>query len=352
VGLLTERLALRATVQHRRRRGAWAHRVVVVGEPRDVAEFVQLVRRDRQTGFNVVGLVLHNDRRRSRRNDDVPVYDGVPAVQRAIEELAADTVAVTGFGPKSRETMRELSWSLEGTGVELVVAPAFADISGARISVRPVSGVPLLHLEQPELTGGRRLLKATVERALALVGVAVLAPFALVAAVVIRVDSPGPTFFRQQRVGRAGRRFTLYKLRTMRSDAEQSRAAIAHLNEADGPLFKVRNDPRVTRVGRFLRTWSLDELPQLWNVLRGDMALVGPRPPLPAEVEQYGPDATRRLLVKPGLTGLWQVSGRADLPWVDAVRLDLSYVENWSLGLDLTILAKTVWAVLRRRGAY
>jgi lipopolysaccharide/colanic/teichoic acid biosynthesis glycosyltransferase len=159
-------------------------------------------------------------------------------------------------------------------------------------------------------------------------------------------------FFRQERVGRAGERFTLNKLRTMHPDAEQRQADFAHLNEADGPLFKLRDDPRVTRIGQFLRSWSLDELPQLWNVLRGDMALVGPRPPVPAEVEQYGADATRRLLVKPGITGLWQVKGRSDLSWADSVRLDLYYVENWSLALDLTILAKTIRAVAKRHGAY
>ena len=352
VALLVERSIVRAGVRQRRRRGAWAHRVVVVGDARDAAEFLMLVRRDQHTGFNVVGLVLDNNRRRRPRSDDLPVYDDISKVHLAIEELAADTVAVTGFGPKSREAMRELTWSLEGTGVELVVAPAFSDISGARISVRPVSGVPLLHLEQPELSGGRRLLKATVERVLALVGLLLVLPFAIVAALVVKLDSRGPVFFRQERVGRVGTHFTLYKLRTMHVDAEHRQADLAHLNEADGPLFKLREDPRVTRVGQFLRKWSLDELPQLWNVLRGDMALVGPRPPVPAEVEQYGPDATRRLLVKPGLTGLWQVNGRADLAWVDAVRLDLYYVENWSLALDLTILGKTIWAVLKRNGAY
>jgi exopolysaccharide biosynthesis WecB/TagA/CpsF family protein len=187
-GLLIERSAVRATVQRRRRRGAWAHRVVLVGDARDAAALLTLVKREQHTGFNVVGLVLGNNRRRNRRPDDLPVYEGMSSVHNAIEELSADTVAVTGFGPKSRDAMRELSWSLEGTGVDLVFAPAFTDISGARISVRPVSGVPLLHLEQPELTGGRKLLKASVERVLALLGVLVLAPFAVLAAIAILID--------------------------------------------------------------------------------------------------------------------------------------------------------------------
>jgi lipopolysaccharide/colanic/teichoic acid biosynthesis glycosyltransferase len=165
----------------------------------------------------------------------------------------------------------------------------------------------------------------------------------------VRLTSPGPAFFRQTRVGRDGREFQIWKLRTMFVGAD---TAPVDGNDADGILFKLRRDPRVTPLGHFLRRWSLDELPQLWNVVRGSMSLVGPRPPLPREVAQYGDDVRRRLLVTPGLTGLWQVSGRSDLAWDEAVRLDLQYVENWSLSLDLVVLLRTMTAVLRRRGAY
>ena len=192
----------------------------------------------------------------------------------------------------------------------------------------------------------------TAHRVVALLALLLLLPTLLLVALAIRLDSPGPVLFRQVRVGRNGREFVIYKFRTMRADAESRLHEIRHLNEHDGVLFKIRNDPRVSGVGRWLRRFSLDELPQLWNVARGDMALVGPRPPLPREVAAYDARTRRRLDVKPGLTGIWQVSGRADLPWAEAVRLDLAYVEERSLGLDLRILGRTVGAVLTGRGAY
>jgi exopolysaccharide biosynthesis polyprenyl glycosylphosphotransferase len=248
--------------------------------------------------------------------------------------------------------LRRLAWSLEGTGVDLVVAPTLTDVAGPRVHVRPVAGLPLLHVEAPEFTGGRQLLKGLVDRCAALAFLVLLTPLLAAIALAVRLDTPGPALFRQTRVGRHGRPFLLYKFRSMVGGAEHMRAALAQNNEQDGVLFKIRRDPRVTPVGRIIRRYSLDELPQLLNVLKGDMALVGPRPPLPAEVEQYGTDVHRRLLVKPGITGLWQVSGRSDLPWQDGVRLDLYYVENWSLTLDLMILWKTLFTVLRPQGAY
>ncbi|MGI8686592.1 MAG: exopolysaccharide biosynthesis polyprenyl glycosylphosphotransferase, partial [Acidimicrobiales bacterium] len=243
-------------------------------------------------------------------------------------------------------------WDLEGTGVDLLVVPSLVDVAGPRISVRPVAGLPLLHVEEPELGGGARLVKHLVERVAAAVLLVLLLPLLVAVGLAVRCTSRGPALFAQQRVGKHGRRFTLYKFRTMRRSAEAELVDLADANEHDGPLFKIRDDPRRTRLGRALRRVSIDEVPQLWNVVVGQMSIVGPRPPLPCEVEGYSDEARRRLLVKPGLTGLWQVSGRADLPWAEAVRLDLYYVENWSPALDLVILAKTLTAVVRGRGAY
>jgi exopolysaccharide biosynthesis polyprenyl glycosylphosphotransferase len=232
------------------------------------------------------------------------------------------------------------------------VASSLLDVTGDRITIRPIDGLPMLHVEHPRLAGGRRVVKSLFDTVGALALLTALAPVFVVVALLIVRDSAGPVFFRQVRVGRGGGRFTILKFRTMHVDAEARLARLRACSDTDGVLFKMRDDPRVTGVGRWLRRFSLDELPQLVNVLLGQMSLVGPRPPLPAEVDRYPDDMRRRLVVKPGLTGLWQVSGRADLPWQEAVRLDLRYVENWSLSLDLVILLRTVVAVWRASGAY
>ena len=233
------------------------------------------------------------------------------------------------------------------------MAPGLIDVAGTRIHIRPLAGLPLLHVEEPRLTGTRRLAKAVLDRALALAGLLLLSWFFVAIAVAVRLNSPGPALFRQRRVGRKGSGFTLYKFRSMYAGAEELLDSLSPRNEADGGvLFKLRQDPRITPVGGFLRRCSLDELPQLLNVLKGDMSLVGPRPPLPSEVAKYPDDIRRRLLVKPGLTGLWQISGRSDLSWEESVRLDLHYVENWTMTLDFAILWRTVRVVLRGKGAY
>jgi exopolysaccharide biosynthesis polyprenyl glycosylphosphotransferase len=261
-------------------------------------------------------------------------------------------VAVLACPEMSGVRLRELAWELEKTATDLCVAPALLDVAGPRTTIRPVAGLPLLHMDHPEFTGARRLIKTVFDRALAVPALLLLSPLFAIMAVIIRCSDGGPAFFRQVRVGQGGRSFTLYKFRTMVPDAEAQREQLATLNETDAVLFKIRNDPRVTLVGAWLRRWSLDELPQLINVLLGDMSLVGPRPALPKEAALYGDHVRRRLMVKPGITGLWQVNGRADLSWDESVRLDLRYVENWSLVLDLQILWKTVAAVLRGSGAY
>lgn len=247
--------------------------------------------------------------------------------------------------------MRRIAWGLEGSGVDLVVAPSVADVAGPRVSVRPVSGMPLLHVDQPEFTGARRVAKSVLDRVTAALLLIVLGPGLLVAAAAIRCTSRGPALFRQTRIGRDGAEFTVFKFRTMYSGAEAGRVGLTGRNETDGLLFKIQDDPRITRLGRLLRRTSVDELPQLLNVLRGDMALVGPRP-LPVKDTDFTGDVRRRLLVRPGITGLWQVNGRSRLSWEDTIQLDLYYVENWSISLDLAILLRTVAAVVRGAGAY
>ena len=255
------------------------------------------------------------------------------------------------IGTMARE-LRELSWQLEGTGVDLLVAPAITDVAGPRIHIRPVAGLPLLHVDEPTFGGPRRVAKAVLDLTLALVLLVLLLIPSLLVALAVKLDSRGPVLYRQERVGRDGTTFPMWKFRSMRVGADQELTELQRLNDADGPLFKLQQDPRVTRVGAFLRRHSLDEIPQLLNVLLGTMSLVGPRPSLQAEVDRYPAQLRRKLYVKPGMTGLWQISGRADLSWDEAVRLDLYYVENWSVALDGLILWKTLAAVVRGRGAY
>jgi exopolysaccharide biosynthesis polyprenyl glycosylphosphotransferase len=257
---------------------------------------------------------------------------------------------VTSASETAAQYLRSLSWQLEGTGLELLVAPGLVEVAGPRLHIRPFDGLPLLSVEQPRFSGWRRVVKGGIDRSLALVALVVLLP--VLGALALAVRASGPVLYRQQRVGLGGQEFTMLKFRSMVVGADQQVAGLSDGNDADGLLFKMRADPRVTPVGRWLRRLSLDELPQLVNVLRGDMSLVGPRPPLPREVAQYDTSVSRRLLVKPGLTGLWQISGRSDLPWEEAVRLDLRYVENWSLAMDVQILWKTARAVVSASGAY
>ena len=351
--LLGGRYATRKVLHHIRLSGRASHRVLVVGTRDAVEEIVRQARLAPYAGFYVVGAcVPETEAPLVVDGEEVPVVGTPIDAADRVAELGADTVAVAGGWAMGLDGVRRLSWQLEGTGVDLVVAPALTNVAGPRISIRPVAGLPLLHVEEPELTGARRLFKEVFDRTLSLVILLVALPFLVAIAIAVKATSPGPVFFKQQRVGQNGREFTLWKFRSMRAGAEAMKAELEDLNEHDGVLFKMRRDPRVTPVGRVLRRLSLDELPQILNVVLGDMSLVGPRPPLPEEVAAYRTDVRRRLLVKPGLTGLWQVSGRSDLTWEESVRLDLHYVENWSVALDFMILWKTVGAVLRGRGAY
>jgi exopolysaccharide biosynthesis polyprenyl glycosylphosphotransferase len=271
---------------------------------------------------------------------------------RVVDEVRADAVLVASASETAAVYLRELAWRLEGTSVELLVAPGVVEVAPNRLTVRPTSSVPLLRIREPEFRGSRRLVKALVDRVLALVLLVLALPVLLLVALAVKVTSTGPVLYRQRRVGKRGREFDLLKFRSMVVGADTRKTELLELNEAGAVLFKIRKDPRFTPIGAFLRRSSLDELPQLLNVLTGHMSLVGPRPHLAAEVEKYTPEVHRRLLVKPGITGLWQVSGRSDLSWEDSVELDIRYVENWSLGLDMVILWRTARAVLRASGAY
>jgi len=248
--------------------------------------------------------------------------------------------------------LRSLAWELEKTGTDLCVAPALLDVAGPRTTVRPTAGLTLLHVDHPQLDGFRLVLKGLFDRCAAAVALIMLAPLMAALAATVWLHDRGPAFFSQVRVGKDGRAFRIYKFRTMVVGAEQRKAQLLTSNDSDGVLFKLRRDPRVTAIGAHLRRWSLDELPQLFNVFLGDMSLVGPRPALPDEAEKYADHVRRRLVVKPGLTGLWRVNGRSNLSWDESVRLDLRYVENWSFALDLQILWKTISVMLRRSGAY
>jgi len=348
---LGTRYALRKRLHRRRSYGACMQRVVAVGHPQAVADLVGVLRRDKFNGLNVVAACLAG-RVGLDEIAGVPVQGGLGSVPTAVEQFGADTVAVLACPEMNGIRLRELAWQLEETGTDLCVAPALLDVAGPRTTIRPVAGLPLLHVDHPELAGGKQVIKGLFDRTAAAAALIMFAPLFAVIAVIIRLDDRGPVFFRQTRIGLDGRPFRLFKFRTMVVDAEQRKAELEELNEGSGVLFKMRRDPRVTKAGFWLRRWSLDELPQLINVLSGDMSLVGPRPALPKEVARYGDHMRRRLVVKPGITGLWQVSGRSGLAWDEAFRLDLRYVDNWSLALDLQILWKTWSAVIGGSGAY
>jgi exopolysaccharide biosynthesis polyprenyl glycosylphosphotransferase len=343
------RYALRRSLHRRRAAGQCMRRVVAVGHASSVAELVALFRKESYHGMDVVAACLPSAAP-GERVADVPVAGDLSDVPIAVDQFDADTVAVLACPEMDGQALRRLAWRLERTHTELVVAPALMDVAGPRTTIRPAAGLPLLHVEHPELTGARQLIKNVFDRLVAATLLLLLAPLMAGLAIAVRATSPGPALFRQTRVGRDGRVFTILKFRTMRQGAEQQKITL--VSDRDGLLFKIRNDPRVTPLGARMRRHSLDELPQLINVVLGHMSLVGPRPPLPEEVARYGDDVRRRLLVRPGLTGLWQVSGRSDLSWEESVRLDLRYVENWSLTLDLQILWKTWSAVACGQGAY
>jgi exopolysaccharide biosynthesis polyprenyl glycosylphosphotransferase len=351
---LSSRHTLRRRLYHRRHEGLDTQATVIIGNAKSVVPMIREIKRAPDQGLRVVaacvsGLDLHGDV--PSEVEGVPVFGYPEEAMSAVDLFDAEVVAVSSDPDLHGPELRRLAWSLEEREVDLVVSPGLLGVAGPRLSIRPTAGMPLLHVERPVMSGARRAFKTLVDRCLTVMLVIVALPVMLVVAAAIRVDTRGPVFFRQKRVGAKGTEFDMIKFRTMCIDAE-ARLAELQRDAGNDVLFKMKDDPRITRVGKLLRRFSLDELPQLINVLRGEMSLVGPRPPLLREVEAYEPDAVRRLRVKPGLTGLWQVSGRSDLSWDESLRLDLWYVDNWCLALDLQILFRTAKAVLRGSGAY
>jgi exopolysaccharide biosynthesis polyprenyl glycosylphosphotransferase len=347
------RLLLRRELHRRRRAGSAMAHVLAVGAHEAVEALVAQTRRAPHEGWRVTAACTPTGLGSAggRLIAGVPVVgdlDAVAALTRGGQFDAVSVAQAPGFTPRR---LQQLAWDLEDTRTELVVEPGLMEVAGPRLHVDSLDGLPLLRLTHPTFTGAARLLKGMIDRTAAVLLLLVTAPLLIAVAVAVASDG-GPVFFRQARVGVGGREFKMIKFRSMVPNGEALRAQLMERNEAAGPMFKMRSDPRVTRVGRVLRRFSLDELPQLLNVLGGTMSLVGPRPPLPVEVAGYAPEARRRLLVKPGMTGLWQVSGRSDLSWEETLRLDLRYVENWTLALDARILLLTARAVVRGGGAY
>jgi exopolysaccharide biosynthesis polyprenyl glycosylphosphotransferase len=351
---MVARYWLRKRLHRVRRMGGCMRRAVAVGHPNDVERLINELRRETYHGLSVVAVCLAGGGGEPDASlQGVPVHGGLADVMPAVRQSDADTVAVLACPEMNGVELRKLAWELEKTDTDLCLAPALLDVAGPRTSIRSAAGLPLLYMDHPDLTGGRQAVKSLFDRLAAAIGLILLAPVFLAIAVAVKLGDGGPVLFRQVRVGRNGRPFHVCKFRTMVTDAEAQRALLEDRNECnDGVLFKIKDDPRITKVGSMLRRWSLDELPQLFNVLLGQMSLVGPRPALPEEAAKYGDYVRRRLAVRPGITGLWQVSGRADLPWEEAIRLDLRYVENWSFALDLQILWKTWAAVTHGSGAY
>lgn len=354
IGLMLSRWLWRKWLTRQRTFGHYLSHAIVVGDRKDVEYVIGQIDRNTGAAYQIVGAVVEGE-------DEIPVHAGhhdvpivcdIDHVPQAAGALQVDTVIVAGQPRERTQFIRDLSWALEGTAADLVLANRLTNVAGPRIHFRPVEGLPLMHVELPQYAGGKHVLKRMFDLTASAAALVLLLPLFAALAILIRVDSPGPVLFRQDRVGRGGESFGMLKFRSMEVGAEDQLAGLLDQNEGAGVLFKMKNDPRVTRFGAMMRKYSLDELPQLWNVLIGQMSLVGPRPPLAREVATYENHVKRRLYIKPGLTGLWQVNGRSDLDWDESVRLDLYYVENWSLTGDLVIMWRTLRVLREHSGAY
>jgi exopolysaccharide biosynthesis polyprenyl glycosylphosphotransferase len=327
-------------------------RLIIAGDPAHVDEVAAVLRREKWLGYTVLGALTAPGVVATETMAGIPVVGHTDAAAAVVEDLAAEVILFTEGAFGTSQELRRATWELEGMPVQSIVVPSLTDVAGRRLKVRPVAGLPLVHLEACRSLQASRWAKRAFDVMGAVCLLVVLLPVTLATALAVKTHDGGPVLFRQIRVGRDGQPFSCLKFRTMVVDAERLRGALVESTAGDSVLFKLADDPRVTRPGRWIRRFSLDELPQLWNVMRGQMSLVGPRPPLPEEVARYEDDMNRRLRVRPGMTGLWQVSGRSDLSWDDTVRLDLYYVDNWSMVQDLAILVRTLRAVVGSEGAY
>lgn len=350
--LLLGRYLMRRRLHKARAAGRWKFNVVVVGTPGRAAELIWQLNADSHAGLKVVGVCLESPT--VSEVAGVPVVGSFDDVRNAASDLDAPIVIAIGGDTLTASAIRNLSWDLEGTGIDLTVAPALVDIAGPRVITSPVAGTTLLHLDAPEFTGGKYVAKSVFDWVVALFITILISPALLAIAVLVRATSRGPVFYTQERIGLNSKPFKMLKFRSMRAGAHEDLATVlaAEGIESVGLFYKPKNDPRVTPVGRVLRRYSLDELPQLLNVLKGEMSLVGPRPQITDEVALYDQVARRRLKVKPGLTGLWQVSGRSELSPAEGIRMDVYYVENWTIFGDLLILFRTLRVVLMGDGAY
>lgn len=352
--LLFTRWLWRQWLTTQRSSGRFTSRLILVGTPTSNGAIRAELQRVRDAGYDVVAMWVPSSSETIRHSAGITVFDSRTTVLQAMAESGADTVAITNSDVLGVDGVRALSWSLEPGRKHLILAPSLTDVSGPRVHMRPVAGLPLIHVETPRYEGAKQFTKRGFDIIASGSAIAMLSVPMLALSLLVRLSSEGPALFRQTRVGRNGELFTMLKFRSMVTDAEDRLQALIDHDRTAGNsvLFKLREDPRVTPVGKFMRRFSLDELPQLFNIFLGHMSVVGPRPPLPKEVEKYEEHVHRRFLVKPGLTGLWQVSGRSNLSWEDSVRLDLYYVENWSLAGDFMLVWRTLKAVLRRDGAY
>ena len=359
LGLLASRsVARQIVIRLRKQHGLCVTRLLVVGSPQAVRDLTLGFSREPRSGYKVVGACIPGQHSRDAIAvlgcGTVPVLGNEESVARAVVASGSHAVAVAATEQFHGTGLRELSWELENLDVGLLVAPGVVDVAGPRLHMRPVAGLPLIHVEKPQYHGAKRFQKRAFDIAFSASALLVGIPLLLLIALAVKLTSRGPVFYRQERIGLDGEPFEMIKFRTMVVGADTMAEDLAGLNLAASPRdpFKFINDPRVTKVGGFLRKYSLDELPQFINVFTGQMSVVGPRPQVQSEVDSYDDHTMRRLLVKPGITGLWQVSGRSDLSWEDSVRLDMFYVENWSLMADLVIAVKTARVVFTHAGSY
>jgi exopolysaccharide biosynthesis polyprenyl glycosylphosphotransferase len=358
IALLTSRAMWRHHVAGRRARGKYQTLVLAIGDRPGVSHLAHELTRNPRDGCVIVGVGIPgygSSRGKTLKvhGREIPILGDETDALAAVGRCGADTVAVTGTERFGVQGIRKLLWQLETMDVDLVVAPGLMDVATARLALRPVAGFPLLRVEKPQYQEAKCFQKRAFDLCFSLAALIGTSPLLIASAIAIKLTSKGPVFYRSERIGLDGKPFKMLKFRTMVDGADTQIDRLLALNDsAGGVLFKIRQDPRVTSVGRILRRFSIDELPQFINVLKQDISVVGPRPPLRREVAKYNGEVKRRMLIKPGVTGLWQVSGRSDLSWDESVRLDLSYVDNWSMAGDLMIIAKTLKAVLASDGAY
>ncbi|KAA0977543.1 sugar transferase [Paeniglutamicibacter gangotriensis] len=356
--LLLGRWGWRHWLGIQRDRGFALSNVLIYGQAKDAPYVVRQISRKSGPAYRVVGVLLDGDpdneaESKIRAADPtLPLSYDSGRIEDEIRRLGADSVVVAGPLVGGNRALQELGWRLETCSAQMIVVSALTNVADRRMRMSPVDGMPMLHVDLPRFTGWRFVAKRAMDIVFSAIALLCLLPVFAVVAMVIRLDSPGKVFFKQDRAGRDGTPFKMYKFRTMVDDAEAQLATLELSNEGAGPLFKLKNDPRITRVGGWLRRHSIDEIPQFLNVLRGEMSVVGPRPPLYKEVADYTGHDHRRLYIKPGVTGLWQVSGRSNLDWEESVRLDLYYVENWTVLSDIRIVWRTFKVMIKPDGAF